>query len=152
MSATLITYVLVRDLAAGRVLLVEYTADGTPNAKRAGLWLPAPELEHGEHPEDCAKRVLSSLGVNGADLSLAGVDSFVTKDWHVLFQYVADVAPGTHVAPDERYARAEWFSVSELPAGKAFAHGDWERKLVLQLNSMRHKSARDEAPVASKSL
>lgn len=135
MEKKLISYVLVRDLAAGKVALVEYKADATPNAKRSGLWIPAPELAEGEHPEDSARKVLDSLGLvgDGVKLALAGVDSFVTRDWHVLFNYVADVPTGTELKGDERYASARWYDLAALPEAKAYAHGNWERSLVLKL-------------------
>ncbi len=139
MSTKLVTYVLIRDKAAGRVLLVDYTGDGSPNPKRSGHWVPAPELTHGERPEDCARRVLATLGIApeaaGTSIKLAGVDSFVTRDWHVLFNYVVDVPAGTAVRMGGQYASAAWFDLKELPDGTAFAHGNWERELVGKLDA-----------------
>jgi hypothetical protein len=52
--AKLIVYLLLRDV--GRVFLVRYRS--SPNPKRSGWWIPAPELLHGEHPEEWGARVL----------------------------------------------------------------------------------------------
>lgn len=126
-TAKLVTYLLLRRV--DQVYLVRYKE--SPNPKRSGWWIPAPELEFGEHPEDCAKRILKSLGIELATLHSAGIDSFVTKDWHILFYYTADMTETP--TPGPQYEVGQWFPLSDLPAASEFAHGGWERDLVLRL-------------------
>lgn len=123
----LVTYLLLK--SEHKVFLVQYK--DSPNPKRHGWWIPAPELRYGEHPEDCAKRVLSSLGINLAKLESRGIDSFVTRDWHVLFHYVAESEVQPTIGTE--YEKGEWFDIDHLPDASTFAHGPWERDLVLKL-------------------
>lgn len=129
--AKLVSYLLLRN--GSRVFLVKYK-DST-NPKRNGWWIPAPELEYGEHPDDCAKRIGKSLGIQDLVLKFHSVDSFVTRDWHVLFFYLADVKAA--LKPDARYESGEWFDLDHLPAGNEFAHGQWELDLIVRLAEKR---------------
>ena len=125
--AKLVTYLLLKQDA--KVYLVQYR--DSPNPKRSGWWIPAPELQHGEHPEDCATRIVNSLGITDAKPELHGIDSFVTKDWHMLFLYTAETNQQPAISPE--YEVGEWFALTNLPEAKDFAHGNWEKDLVLKL-------------------
>ncbi|MCX6119118.1 MAG: NUDIX domain-containing protein [Proteobacteria bacterium] len=133
-QAKLVTYLLLRK--SNKVFLVQYK--DSPNPNRKGWWVPAPELAYGEHPEDCAKRILKSVGISESKLMLSGVDSFVTKDWHVLFYYVADVTADPVLGAE--YEKGEWFELDNLPEDSAYAHGKWEKDLVLRLAHERKQS------------
>lgn len=123
----LITYLLPKQ--GSKVFLVQYK--DSPNSKRSGWWIPSPELNYGEHPEDCAGRMISSLGIKDHVLAFKGIDSFVTKDWHILFMYVAETAEQPKLS--QTYERGEWFDINDLPEAASFAHGNWERNLVQKL-------------------
>ena len=123
----LVTYVAV--FRGRQVALVKYRT--APNPGREGWWLPAPELDHGEDPADRATVVLRSLGLAGAEPSLVGVESFTTRDWHVLFLYRATA--DRELTPGSEYDAVEWFDLDALPAAAEFAHGEWERSLVARL-------------------
>ena len=126
-QAKLVTYLMLKN--GKKVFLVQYRE--SPNPKREGWWIPAPELKYGEHPEDCAKRIVTSLGIVDAKLAFQGVDSFVTKDWHVMFYYTATTSDTPQ--PAQEYENGQWFDLDQLPEAKAFAHGGWERDLVIKL-------------------
>lgn len=123
----LVSYLMLKN--GSKVFLVQYR--DSPNPNRKGWWIPAPELKYGQHPEDCAKEILASLGVSGSELKFHEVDSFVTRDWHVLFYYTAEISKEPVLGAE--YEKGEWFDVEHLPEGKAFAHGNWERDLVVKL-------------------
>ena len=124
----LITYVLLRK--EGQVYLVRYRIP--PNA-REGWWIPAPELAFGESPDDRCKAVLGSLGIQDGAATLKEVESFVTRDWHLLFHYVVSTQGDPAPSPD--YETGRWFPLDQLPAAGAFAHGAWERALIQRLTS-----------------
>jgi hypothetical protein len=126
-AAKLVTYVLPR--RGHQVYLVRYRE--SPNPKRQGWWIPAPELAFGTHPDDGAKAVARSLGVDDVDPALRGVDSFVTRDWHVLFLYSLDVT--SDPAPSAAYEEGRWFALDALPSPKECAHGPWELDTVRRL-------------------
>jgi ADP-ribose pyrophosphatase YjhB (NUDIX family) len=131
----LIVYLLVRQRE--NVCLVKYRRP--PNPTRGGWWIPAPELAYGEHPDDCARRILVSLGMVTTAPRLAGVDSFVTRDWHVLFYYTADyegVSGDEGARFGDEYEQGAWFPLDRLPAADDLAHGDWERALILRLAAL----------------
>lgn len=125
-SVKLIVYVLVRK--SGRVYLVRYKSP--PNG-RAGWWLPAPELGYGEHPEDARDGVLKSLGLEGCPSRLAEVESFTTRDWHLVFHYVVDA--DRDPSPGPEFESGQWFDPKSLPGPKDFAHGGWEPAVIARL-------------------
>lgn len=136
-TAKLVTYLLPR--RGDQVYLVRYKE--SPNPKRSGWWIPAPELTFGEHPEDCAKRILKSLGVEQATLRAAGIDSFVTKEWHILFYYIGDTTEMP--TPGPYYEAGQWFSIDALPAAGEFAHGGWKETSSF---ASRHKEWTNSEP------
>jgi len=123
----LITYVIAYD--GGRVCLVKYRTP--PNPERSGWWVPAPELEYGQDPAERAQAVLRSLGLTRCEVRLAAVESFTTRDWHLIFHYRATTS--SDLAPGVEYESARWFDVKDLPDAREFAHGSWERDLVVRL-------------------
>ena len=78
---------------------------------------------------------MASDGAKGAAARLAGVDAFTTRDWHVLFLYVTDLAPASTeaLATGPQVTEVRWFPASGLPPAASFAHGDWERRLAASL-------------------
>jgi len=123
----LITYLLPKQKS--KVYLVRYR--DSPNPNRSGWWIPAPTLNYGEHPDECAKRICQSLGFESCKPHFSGIDSFVTRDWHILFNYTADVRGMPKLGPE--YASGQWFELKDLPQAEEFAHGSWERNHVLRL-------------------
>ena len=123
----IITYVAV--VHDGRILLVEYVEP--PNPEKPGWWIPAPEVDFGEHPAHRARSTLESLGLDVRSLTLAGVESFtVGGAWHLIVHYRADAS--SDARPTEAYRRHAWFGPDDLPPDGAFAHGEWERRVALE--------------------
>src|SRR5437868_182491 len=83
----IITYVSI--IKNGKILLVDY--DQAPNPAKMGWWIPAPEIQFGEHPEERVTQVLESLGLKDELAKLEDIESFETgTGWHLIFHYVVD--------------------------------------------------------------
>lgn len=129
-NGTIKVIAYVEILKEGQVLLVEYRTP--PNPEKPGWWIPAPELEYGEHPEDCALRVLKEFGLEGLELALRDVESFVMPGgWHLIFHYKAESA--RDIATSDAIVKHGWFGVQDLPEASTFAHGNWEREVALEV-------------------
>lgn len=125
----LITYFGIR--SDDSILLVEYKQPPNPNTK--GWWVPGPELNYGDDPEEAAQNFLRSIGYREAKVKLVGTESFVSPGgWHFILKYVADVPEPKvpQVAPFEKW---RFFGRKDLPEAKELAHGKWERNLALEL-------------------
>ena len=131
LAIKLVTYVLPR--RGQEVFLVRYLPTDSPNPKRSGYWIPAPELENGGHPDEGCRKVQESLGFGRQKAELVGVDAFTTRDWHVLFQYVVDVDKNGAASLASGYEDGRWFALDALPPARDMAHGPWEIEMILKM-------------------
>jgi len=106
-----------------RVLVIEH--------RRLKTWLPiGGELEQGETPLEAAARELrEETGMQGAFRSLAGALDGVppgligyeehqagSKGLHMNFVFVAEIAPGVDVVPNDEFGTWRWVNRAELDA------------------------------------
>jgi 8-oxo-dGTP pyrophosphatase MutT (NUDIX family) len=104
-----------------QVLVIEH--------KRQRTWLPiGGEIEAGETPLEAAKRELrEETGIEGAFRPLVGAHDGVpagllgyeehqagSKGLHMNFVFVADVAPGIDVTPNDEFSAWRWLHRAEL--------------------------------------
>ena len=88
-------HTLVTDVAlisGGKVLLARYN-DINKYDHQEGWFLPDDALNHFEHPEAAAKRILKEqLNVSVPRLSLGFIESFKgdSETWHLAFHYKAE--------------------------------------------------------------
>lgn len=122
----LIVYVGIR--REGRLLLVEYAS--APNPDKSGWWIPAPEVEYGGDPLECATDELVALGFPDVEPCLMDVESFTMGggNWHVIVHYVADV--DADPAPGPNIRQWAWIDPGTMPEPEKFAHGKWEAALA----------------------
>jgi ADP-ribose pyrophosphatase YjhB (NUDIX family) len=101
------------------VVLVRY------DPENQAWWLPGGDLEPFEHPDEAAKRILSTFaGLEFQVPKLASVESFRgRRGWHIVFHY--DVPATGQPAND---VPTQWFGFEEFPQT---VHGKWERDSVL---------------------
>ena len=97
---------LVADVAllnGGKVLLTRYK-DVNKYDHQQGWFLPDDALNHFEHPETAAKRILKEqLNVSVAELSLGFIESFKGDrgTWHLAFHYKAELKEPPMTKPSE---------------------------------------------------
>jgi ADP-ribose pyrophosphatase YjhB (NUDIX family) len=119
---------LVADVAVfaeARVLLVKYK-DTSRYDHQEGWFLPDDYLDHEEHPEDAAKRILAEqAGLAVPSVGLDAIESFGNGSWHLIFHYRADIDRALPVGPTGNVAAAEWFALGGLPAPSEVAHHGW---------------------------
>jgi DNA-binding PadR family transcriptional regulator/ADP-ribose pyrophosphatase YjhB (NUDIX family) len=114
---------LVVQRPTGEVLFVRYD----PDDER--WWLPGEDLEPYEHPDEAARKILSSLeGLTVDSMTMHDVESFRgRRGWHVVFHYRV-AASGD---PTSKYP-LQWFAPADLPRTM---HGRWERDAVRRLEA-----------------
>jgi ADP-ribose pyrophosphatase YjhB (NUDIX family) len=119
---------LVADVALfaeGRVLLVKYR-DTSRYDRQAGWFLPDDHLEHEEHPEDAARRIVAEqAGLAIPKVRLDAVESFGNGFWHLVFHYRAQLDKAEPIPLTGNVAEAEWFSLQSLPEASEVAHEGW---------------------------
>jgi ADP-ribose pyrophosphatase YjhB (NUDIX family) len=112
-------------------LLVKY--DPAPDGQQ-GWFLPNDGLNHLEHPESAAKRILKEqVGIENSTLKLVEVESFSGDDgtWHLIFDYLS--FPRTmKVSTGPTVSEAKWFEIDKLPPLQEFAHHGWGRSVLVK--------------------
>lgn len=114
-------------LADAKVLLVRYK-DMEKYDDEPGWFLPDDALEHFEHPETAAKRILKEqLNITVPKLSLGFIESFKGQKgtWHMSFHYKAELEKTPTIRASEDIKSSEWFPVQKLPDQKEVAHHGW---------------------------
>ena len=127
---------LVADVALlfqGRVLLVKYV-DTSRYDGQAGWYLPDDLLQHTEHPDRAAHRILKDqLGCRGLAVRLDHIESIEGGRWHLCFHYRSEPGLRPHLAMGENVAAAEWFPLDGLPPPEEMAHGGWARDILRRM-------------------
>jgi ADP-ribose pyrophosphatase YjhB (NUDIX family) len=117
-------------LAAGEVLLVRY-ADTSKYDGQKGWFLPDDFLDHGEHPENAARRIAhEQAGLEVSNPRLGEIESFGNGAWHLIFHYVAALDAAVPVEPQGNVAAADWFPLEELPPESETAHHGWPLEVL----------------------
>ncbi len=118
---------LVADVALraeNHVLLVRYR-DTSKYDRQRGWFLPD-YLQHLEHPDDAAARIVrEQAGFDLRGLRLAEIESFGDSAWHLVFHYRGELDERPAPAPGDNVAVAEWFPVDRLPDAGEVAHDGW---------------------------
>ncbi len=94
-----------------------------------GWQLPGGALHHGEHPENCIRRLLKTqVGLEPDWLVLAEVESVPGQPWRLIFHYRCDAnAP---LRRGEGVREARFFQLEHMPAT---ANGPWERDVIYRV-------------------
>ena len=126
---TLVSHIAV--LHHSSALLTKYK---TGHDQQLGWFLPNDDLNHLEHPEQAAKRILKEhLGITDATLKLVEVESFAGNNgtWHLIFDYLA--FPRTmKISLGPTLSEAKWFEITQLPGDEEFAHHGWGRAVLVK--------------------
>lgn len=114
-------------LANSSILFVKYT-DINKYDHQKGWFLPDDLINHVEHPDNAAKRILmEQLGLDETKPKLSFIESFIGGDrsLHLVFHYAVhiDSKPDINSPPD--IADVKWFDVKSLPPKREIAHGGW---------------------------
>jgi ADP-ribose pyrophosphatase YjhB (NUDIX family) len=99
-----------------------------------GWFLPNDDLQHLEHPEQAARRILKEqAGIDDATLKLAEIESFTGNDhtWHLIFDYLAFTRT-MNTLPGKGVAELRWFEIDKLPPAEDFAHHGWGRTVLVK--------------------
>jgi ADP-ribose pyrophosphatase YjhB (NUDIX family) len=123
---------LVADVAVlseDRVLLVRYRDVGRYDGQR-GWFLPDDFLDHLEHPDTAAGRILSEQAGLSPEVRLDHIESFGDGAWHLIFHYRAALPEAVAVRGGENVAAAEWFPLGALPDDAEMAHEGWAREVL----------------------
>jgi ADP-ribose pyrophosphatase YjhB (NUDIX family) len=123
-------------LAEGRGLLVRYK-DTNKYDHQSGWFLPDDALNHFEHPEMGAKRILKEqLGVSAPKLTLGLLESFKgdAGTWHLAFHYKAEFNKAPQIEPSEDLDKSEWFPMNQLPDRSQVAHHGWAISVLNAMN------------------
>ena len=119
-------------LAQEQVLLVRYR-DTRRYDGQTGWFLPDDYLEHVEHPDAAAVRILEEqAGLAASHARLSHIESFDGdgSPWHLVFHYVVKHEEPSAVVPGDNVLAAEWFRLDELPPGAEQAHGGWAAEVL----------------------
>ena len=122
-------------LAGDKVLLTQYK-DANKYDHQHGWFLPDDALNHFEHPEIGAKRILKEqLNLTVPRLTLGFIESFKgdAGTWHLAFHYKADLEKRPPVKPSEDVKSAEWFSLNQLPDRIEVAHHGWAISVLREM-------------------
>jgi ADP-ribose pyrophosphatase YjhB (NUDIX family) len=127
-------------VADGGVLLVKY--QGMPDHQR-GWFLPHVLMNHAEHPDAAAERVLSEqLGLD-VTATHGFIESFVGNDrsWHLVFHSVCRLPEVPRPTPDETVGELRWFPLDALPSRSEVAHHGWALDVLDRLGVARNPVA-----------
>lgn len=114
-------------LAEGKALLVRYK-DANKYDHQKGWFLPDDALNHLEHPDEGARRILKEqLNFDGPQPTLHYIESFKGNDesWHLVFHYKATLPKILTLLPSADVEKAEWFDLKNLPPRAEVAHHGW---------------------------
>lgn len=113
-------------LARGEVLLVKYK-DTTKYDYQKGWFLPDDYLQHLEHPDAAARRIVQEqTGLAPPDVRLVFIESFSGHGaWHLVFHYQARLDEVLSPKAFENVAAAKWFPLNALPDASEVAHDGW---------------------------
>lgn len=117
----------VTPVAAGKVVMTRYRDASNYDGER-GWFLPDDLLEHGEHPDVGAARILrDQLGWSDVEPRLAQIESFGGRNgaWHLVFHYLVELPGPRSIARGGNVAEAEWFDLDALPDRSEIAHHGW---------------------------
>jgi ADP-ribose pyrophosphatase YjhB (NUDIX family) len=124
---------LVADVAlfAGdRVLMVKYEDTSRYDGQK-GWFLPDDYLEHAEHPQDAAERIVRvQAGFEPPVLSLAEIESFGNGAWHLIFHFQGSLPEAAPPSQGDNVAAAEWFPLDDLPPAEDVAHHGWALEVI----------------------
>jgi ADP-ribose pyrophosphatase YjhB (NUDIX family) len=130
---------LVADVAVlsdGSVLLVKYRDTGRYDGQK-GWFLPDDFLEHEEHPDEAAKRILrDQVGLADVSAALHHVESFGNGAWHLIFHFAIELPERPAAKPSENVKTAEWFALDALPDPNDVAHHGWAIDVVRQVTTV----------------
>ena len=127
-------------VAQEKVLLVKYVNAQKYNGQK-GWFLPDDLLNHLEHPEDGARRILTEqVGMNPGRLTLRNIESFAGDDgtWHLIFHHLWEPSNLPKLNPGKNIAACEWFDLNSLPDRSQFSHHGWGLDV---LNKMLQRSS-----------
>jgi ADP-ribose pyrophosphatase YjhB (NUDIX family) len=117
----------VTPVAAGQVVMTRYR-DASNYDGELGWFLPDDLLEHGEHPDAGAARILhDQLGWSDVEPRLARIESFGggKSAWHLVFHYLVELPERKLIEPGANVAEAAWFDLDGLPDRGEIAHHGW---------------------------
>jgi ADP-ribose pyrophosphatase YjhB (NUDIX family) len=117
----------VTPVAAGKVVMTRYRDTSNYDGER-GWFLPDDLLEHREHPDAGAARILrDQLGWSDVQARLAQIESFGGGKgaWHLVFHYLAELPEPRPIEPGANVQEAEWFDLDALPDRTELAHHGW---------------------------
>lgn len=122
--------------AEGQALLVRYR-DVRKYDGETGWFLPDDYLQHLEHPDEAARRILQDqAGVTPPPVALSHIESFEGNGfWHLIFHYQAELARVAEVPLQGNILGARWFPLSALPAPEEVAHGGWGLETIQKILS-----------------
>ena len=129
---------LIADIAIllnDKVLLVRYK-DSNKYDHHKGWFLPDDEINHGEHPDNAAERILSEqLGIKSPVIALHHIESFTGNDksWHLVFHYVMHINALGEFAKSEDLDEGQWFKINEIPDDKDIAHHGWAKYTIEEI-------------------
>jgi ADP-ribose pyrophosphatase YjhB (NUDIX family) len=122
-------------LAPGSALLVRYRDVSGYDGQR-GWFLPDDFLEHLEHPDDAAHRIVrDQTGLGVPELTLSHVESFGNGAWHLIFHYVGRVTEPAPVRPGSNVFAAQWFPLDALPDPAEVGHEGWALQTLGRVTS-----------------
>ncbi len=122
-------------LTQGKVLLTRYK-DVNKYDHQPGWFIPDDALNHFEHPETAAKRILKEqLGLSVPGLTLGFIESFKgdAGTWHLAFHYKTELEDPPTIAPSEDVKSAEWFPINQLPDRNEVAHHGWAISVLREM-------------------